>query len=88
MGAVAATNTKEMRRMRAEHDTRMPPWRWRLLAGMMPLAFGAACLVTRSWTPLQDGWPIIVVVFLLAAIRQGADLYERRQGWRRHAPHA
>ena len=72
-----------------EQDNRMPPRRWWLLAGSMPLAFGAFCLLTHSWTPLQDGWPIIVLVFILAAIRQGADLYERRAGRpRRDAPHA
>ncbi|HEX8729635.1 MAG TPA: hypothetical protein VF739_13475 [Ktedonobacterales bacterium] len=77
--------------MRRKQDNRMPPRRWWFLALMVLLAFGAFCLVTRSWTPLADGWPIIALVFALAIIRQGADLYERRQPHahleRRHPPH-
>lgn len=51
----------------------------------MPLVFGLFCLLTRSWTPLQVGWPLIVGVFLLALVRQGVDLYEQRG--RRHTRH-
>lgn len=77
--------------MRREQDNRMPPQKWWLLAWTTLLAFTVICLVTRNWTPLADGWPLIVVLFTLAAIRQGADLYERRPSHdplgRRHAPH-
>ena len=64
--------------MRTPQDNRMPPSGWWRLAAAGPLAFGLFCLLTRSWTPLQVGWPIIAVMFALALIRQGADLYERR----------
>ena len=79
--------------MQREQDNRMPPRNWWMLALTTLLAFGAFCLVTRSWTPLADGWPVIALIFALAVIRQGADLYEdaeRRQRdslGRRHAPH-
>ena len=76
-----------MRTGTGEQDNRMSPGRWWLLAGAMPPSFGAFCLLTHSWTPLQDGWPLIVVVVILAAIRQGAALYERRAA-RRDTPHA
>lgn len=71
--------------MRAPQDNRMSPSRWWRLAASTPLAFGLFSLLTRSWTPLEVGWPIIVVMLLLALIRQGADLYERRG--RRHTRH-
>jgi len=63
----------------------MPPARWWQLAATSPLVFGLFCLLTRSWTPLQAGWPVIVGVFILALIRQGVDFYERRGG--RHTRH-
>ncbi len=65
----------------------------------MALNFGVCCRVTGSWTPLRDDWPIIVVIFALAVIRQDADLYEHyryehdyeldqdHRAGRRHAPH-
>jgi hypothetical protein len=73
--------------MQTQRDSRMSPWRWWLLAQATPLAFSAFCLVTHSWAPLLDGWPIIAVIFALAVIRQSADIYEQRNG-RRRAPHA
>ena len=68
-----------------EQDNRMSPRQWWRLALAGPLAFGLFCLITRSWTPLRVGWPIIAGVFILALIRQLADLYERRG--RRHTSH-
>lgn len=68
--------------MQTEQDNRMPPARWWRMALTMPLAFGLFCLLTWSWTPLRVAWPIIAVIFALALIRQGADLYERRGGRR------
>jgi hypothetical protein len=77
--------------MRREQDNRMPPRRWWFLALVTLLTFGVVCLVTHSWTPLAAGWPVVALIFALAIIRQGADLYERRQSHdplgRRHAPH-
>lgn len=77
--------------MRREQDNRMPPRRWWFLAMVTLLTVGVFCLVTRSWTPLADGWPVVALIFALAIIRQGADLYERRPSHdplgRRHAPH-
>lgn len=77
--------------MRREQDNRMPPQKWWLLAWTTLLAFTVICLVTRNWTPLAAGWPVVALIFALAIIRQGADLYERRQSHvpprRRHAPH-
>ncbi len=62
-----------------EQDNRMPPSQWWRLAAAMPLVFGLFCLFTRSWTPLRVSWPLIAGVFVLALIRQLADLYERRR---------
>jgi len=77
--------------MRQGQDTRMPPRRWWFLALATLLTFGVFCLLTRSWTPLAAGWPVVALIFALAIIRQGADLYERRPSHdslgRRHAPH-
>ncbi len=70
--------------MQPQVDNRMPPGHWWRLAAATLLAFGVFCVLTRNWTPLRVGWPIIVIIFLLALIRQGADLYERRR--RRHPP--
>jgi hypothetical protein len=72
--------------MPPHEDNRMSPAFWWRLVATAPLAFGLFCLLTRSWTPLRVGWPIIVLIFVLALIRQGADLYERRR--RRQTPHA
>ena len=71
--------------LKTPQDNRMPPSQWWRLATVGPLAFGLFCLLTRSWTPLRVGWPIILGVFILALIRQLADLYERRR--RRHTSH-
>ncbi|HEX8733573.1 MAG TPA: hypothetical protein VF725_16095 [Ktedonobacterales bacterium] len=64
--------------MRAEQDNRMPPRRWWQFAITMAVVFGLYCLLFRTWAPLQAGWPIIAGVFVLALIRQGANLRERR----------
>lgn len=77
--------------MQSQPDNRMPPWRWWLFSLTLALTFGVICLVTRSWTPLRDGWPLIALIFALAVIRQGADLYEQRrerQPARRRTPGA
>ena len=81
--------------MQRQPDHRMPPWRWWLVALAMTLTVGAFCLVTRSWTPLRDGWPIIGLIVALAVMRQGADIYEHQhklyrehRAGRRHTPHA
>ena len=64
--------------MRTERDNRMPPRRWWQFAVTMAVVFGLYCLLFHTWAPLQAGWPIIAGIFVLALIRQGADLYERR----------
>lgn len=77
-------------RQDSRQDNRMAPRNWWFLALTTLLAFGALCLFTRGWTPLADGWPVVTLLFTLAVIRQGSDLYERRQRdglGRRHTPH-
>ncbi len=49
--------------------------------------FGVFCLVTRSWTPLVVGWPLVATLLALAHQRQRAAIYEQRNR-RRYTPHA
>lgn len=60
-------------------DNRMSVRQWLTLASVALMSVTIFSLITRSWTPLRDGAPVIALLWILFLIRLGAQWYERRE---------